>query len=244
MTRWVPGPGIEVLEAKNLNGSWIVNAVGRGSGRCPACESLSTSHHSRYVRHLQDLPAQGAAVALSVTLNRWRCRNKGCEQRAFSDLILPIAQPFARRTCRVSELAYLVGHSAWGRPAERLMKRLGLPQSDDTILRHLKRHQAERGGATPVRVAGIDDWSWRKSPPATPVEKSLVNATITKSPVSWRRSRRTSGVVDDAPITAAGLRLPIRMTVIRLANGALLLHSPTRHSPAPQAQLQRLSEIK
>jgi hypothetical protein len=42
------------------------------------------------------------------------------------------------------------------------MKRLGLPQSDDTILRQLKRHQAERGQATPVRVAGIDDWSWRK----------------------------------------------------------------------------------
>jgi len=42
------------------------------------------------------------------------------------------------------------------------MARLGLPQSDDTILRQLKRHQAERGEATPVRVAGIDDWSWRK----------------------------------------------------------------------------------
>jgi hypothetical protein len=42
------------------------------------------------------------------------------------------------------------------------MTRLGLPQSDDTILRQLKRHQAERGEATPVRVAGIDDWSWRK----------------------------------------------------------------------------------
>jgi hypothetical protein len=39
---------------------------------------------------------------------------------------------------------------------------LGLPQSDDTILRQLKRHQAQRGAATPVRVAGIDDWSWRK----------------------------------------------------------------------------------
>jgi transposase len=62
----------------------------------------------------------------------------------------------------VSELVHLVGHAAGGRPAERLMKRLGLPQSDDTILRQLKRHQAERGQATPVRVAGIDDWSWRK----------------------------------------------------------------------------------
>ena len=42
------------------------------------------------------------------------------------------------------------------------MTRLGLPQSDDTILRQLKRHQAERGEPKPVRVAGIDDWSWRK----------------------------------------------------------------------------------
>ena len=95
-------------------------------------------------------------MALSVTMNRWRCHNRNCERKTFSDLILSIAHPFARRTCRVSELAYVVGHSSGGRPAERLMKRLGLPQSDDTILRHLKRHQAERDGATPVRVAGID----------------------------------------------------------------------------------------
>ena len=162
MTQWTPGPGIQVLEAEKPNGSWIVSAVGLGSGRCPDCESLSTSRHSRYVRHLQDLPVQGITVALRIKLSRWRCRDRGCERKTFSDLLPRIAQPFARRTRRVSELAQLVGHAAGGRPAERLMTRLGLPQSDDTILRQLKRHQAERGEATPVRVAGIDDWGWRK----------------------------------------------------------------------------------
>ena len=49
-----------------------------------------------------------------------------------------------------------------GRPAERLMKRLGMPVSDDTILRHLKRQVARLRAKTTVRVAGIDDWSWRK----------------------------------------------------------------------------------
>ena len=39
---------------------------------------------------------------------------------------------------------------------------LGAPVSDDTILRHLKRRVADRNATTPVRVAGIDDWSWRK----------------------------------------------------------------------------------
>ena len=42
------------------------------------------------------------------------------------------------------------------------MKRLGMPVSDDTILRHLKRQVAHLRAKTTVRVAGIDDWSWRK----------------------------------------------------------------------------------
>ena len=42
------------------------------------------------------------------------------------------------------------------------MKRLGMPVSDDTILRHLKRQVARFRAKTTVRVAGIDDWSWQK----------------------------------------------------------------------------------
>jgi hypothetical protein len=40
--------------------------------------------------------------------------------------------------------------------------RLGLPQSDDTLLRSLKRHAARRQETASVRVVGIDDWSWRQ----------------------------------------------------------------------------------
>jgi hypothetical protein len=42
------------------------------------------------------------------------------------------------------------------------MKRLGMPVGDDTILRHLKRQVGRRWRTTTLRVAGIDDWSWRK----------------------------------------------------------------------------------
>ena len=42
------------------------------------------------------------------------------------------------------------------------MARLGVPQSKDTLLRALKRGVRNRAGAAPVRVVGIDDWSWRK----------------------------------------------------------------------------------
>ena len=55
-----------------------------------------------------------------------------------------------------------MGHSAGGRPAERLLNRLGLPQSDDTVLRNLKRYVAEHRKDTATRVVGIDDWAWQK----------------------------------------------------------------------------------
>ena len=43
-----------------------------------------------------------------------------------------------------------------------MMKRIGMPASDDTILRHLKRRAKERSAQANVRVVGIDDWAWRK----------------------------------------------------------------------------------
>jgi len=42
------------------------------------------------------------------------------------------------------------------------MNRLGMPVSDDTVLRLLKLRSSARGAMTTLRVAGIDDWSWRK----------------------------------------------------------------------------------
>jgi len=102
-----------------------------------------------------------AAVRLEVRVTRWRCRNCLCERQSFTGSIAATALAYARRTRRVSELARLVGVAAGGRPAERLLGRLGLRQSDDTILRTLKRHAAQRQ-RQPLRVAGIDDWSWRK----------------------------------------------------------------------------------
>ena len=51
-------------------------------------------------------------------------------------------------------------------------------------------------------------------------------------------------VVDGAPIAAMGLTLPVRMTVVRLANGDLLLHSPTHYTPALAKTLEVLGKIR
>src|SRR4051794_16739466 len=51
-------------------------------------------------------------------------------------------------------------------------------------------------------------------------------------------------IVNDTAMLAAGLRLPVRMTIIRLSNGALLLHSPVRYSSSVRTELERIGPIK
>ncbi|MGI4959941.1 MAG: ISL3 family transposase [Janthinobacterium lividum] len=161
---WSPGASVKLVSVSCLDERWLISATSDGAGTCPKCSVRSNARHGHYVRQLQDLAAQGAVVRLSIRMARWRCRNRLCEQKTFADRLPRVAARHARRTDHVAELVRLLGHAAGGRPAERLMARLGMPVSDDTILRHLKRQPAARTGMPPAcRVVGIDNWSWIKS---------------------------------------------------------------------------------
>jgi hypothetical protein len=51
-------------------------------------------------------------------------------------------------------------------------------------------------------------------------------------------------IVDSGPMIASGLSLPIRMTVIRLPDRGLMLHSPTRFTPALAAALAEVGTVR
>ncbi|OYX68329.1 MAG: transposase, partial [Rhizobiales bacterium 35-66-30] len=142
---------------------WVVSAAGSAIGICPDCGRRSRSRHGRSRRSLQDLPVQGQSVTVKLLLSRWRCVHPQCERQTFTDRLPTVAAPYARRTRRVGEIVGLLGHSAGGRPGERLMQRLGMPVSDDTILRQLKRDAGVAQRNSEIRVVGIDDWSWRRA---------------------------------------------------------------------------------
>jgi hypothetical protein len=82
--------------------------------------------------------------------------------QTFVEQMHEIAAPLARRTQRAAELVHAFGHGVGGRPGERLMTGIGMPTSDDAILRHLKRRAKSRRTETGVRVVSIDDWAWRQ----------------------------------------------------------------------------------
>ena len=130
--------------------------------RCPDCGKRSHSLHSHYQRHLQDLPWQGLAVRLRLKARRFRCRNPACSRKIFVERLPQVAAVYGRQTERLQEIVRCVGFVAGGLPGSRLLARLAIAISDDTVLRFVKLSPVTASKEDPVRCLGIDDWAWRK----------------------------------------------------------------------------------
>ena len=50
--------------------------------------------------------------------------------------------------------------------------------------------------------------------------------------------------VDSGPMSAMGLVMPVRMTIVRLGNGDLFLHSPTQLTPGLAREIEALGTVK
>ena len=162
---WSPAAGVTVVSVERREQALTVTVDSRQPTFCPECGVQSKSRHSTYWRTLRELSAQGAPVIFCGSLGRWRCRNQHGDRRIFTECVPGLAAPFARRTARLAEIVRLLGHSAGGRPSERLMRRLGMPVSDTTILDGLKEHaraRSEISAMAAVHVAAVDGWAWRK----------------------------------------------------------------------------------
>jgi transposase len=151
-----------VLEAVEETAEGIVFRVrGRHTPRCPACFQSPVSYHSRYLRRMGDLPWQGKRVEIHWETRRFRCRNRECRRKIFAEPLPGWAAPKARETIRLSEIVGVAGYALGGLPGQRLLHRLGINRSDDTVLRRVKLRIRD-ANQPKVRVLGVDDWAWRK----------------------------------------------------------------------------------
>jgi len=157
----LPADNLILDKIERLDDRFLLSAHIRQRVRCPGCDQVSQCRHSAYERRLQDLPWQGCAVELRLKVRRFRCRNPTCARKIFAEALPAVAQPRARRTTRVCEIVRLIGHTAGGLPGSRILERLSVPVSDDTVLRAVKcSNNAPANGA--IRALGVDDWAWRK----------------------------------------------------------------------------------
>ena len=223
-SKWSPGPGVKILGvALTVDDGWVVSATGSAIGICPDCGRRSRSRHGSYCRSLQDLPVQGKPVMVRLQLSRWRCDHPKCARQTFTDRLPTIAPPYVRRTTRVAEIVSVLGHSTGGRPGERLMERLGMPVSDDTILRQLKRDAAVSHRNSEIRVVGIDDWSWRR---ATNYGTIMIDL----------ERRSVVDILDDRSVESAAKWLRNHPSVEVVSRDRCGLYAQAVREGAPQAQ--------
>jgi transposase len=127
---------------------------------CPRCAVPSSAIHSRYQRHLTDLPWGTRPVRLQLTVRKFVCRNPGCMRRIFTERVPELVAPSARKTCRLVTALQAIGMALGGQAGARLTHGLGLPTSRDTLLRLVRRLPLPV--VAPLRAIGVDDWAHRK----------------------------------------------------------------------------------
>jgi len=74
----------------------------------------------------------------------------------------PVTVKQAMETKRCEELVRQVAYALGRRPGERLMRRLGLRCSKNTLLRRIKRWARSRPSMESIPAVGVDAWAWRK----------------------------------------------------------------------------------
>ncbi len=122
------------LDLLRASGSSItaVMVTSAASSSCPLCGTVSARVHSRYVRTLADLPWQGIAVSVQLTVRRFFCGTVDCTRGIFGERLPGIVAPYARRTARLSEAFELIGFALGGEAGARVLRRLAMAGSPDT----------------------------------------------------------------------------------------------------------------
>lgn len=127
---------------------------------CPLCHERAHRVHSHSVRTRADLPWNGVAVRLHLTVRRVLCVADDCRRRIVAGQFPGLTAPYARRTKRLTDVVELIGFALGGEAGARVLTALTLDASPDTLLRVI-RHAALPEHETP-RVLGVDDFTCRR----------------------------------------------------------------------------------
>ncbi|MBY0502708.1 MAG: ISL3 family transposase [Bryobacteraceae bacterium] len=153
---------LKLNDIVRTDGRFILYVSTRQAPACPTCGRISKSRHSSYIRRLQDLPWQGRTVEIQLRVGRFRCRYRHCPRKIFTERLPRVARSYSRQTLRLGEIIRLIGYAIGGLPGQRVLERLAVCVSDDTVLRRIKAPSAQSPSPDQIRHLGVDDWAWRK----------------------------------------------------------------------------------
>ncbi|MBE1557211.1 transposase family protein, partial [Sporosarcina limicola] len=116
---------------------FFIVEVDSSSARCPSCQMMSSRAHSRYTRHVDDLPISDRHVHFQILLHKWFCDEPNCTVIVFTER-LSWLQTYKRKTNRLEEVIEKIAFSTNCLTAEKVCKALHIPVSHDTLLRRVQ----------------------------------------------------------------------------------------------------------
>lgn len=129
---------VRILHEERTNEElFFIVEVDSSSARCPSCQTLSSRAHSRYCRHVDDLPISNRHVHFQILLHKWFCDMSDCPVVVFTER-LSWLQSYKRKTNRLESVIEKIAFSTNCLTAEKVCKALHIPISHDTLLRRVK----------------------------------------------------------------------------------------------------------
>jgi transposase len=188
---------------------------------------VSRAVHSRYERHLADLPSLRRSVSVHLWVRRFYCRNADCARQTFVERLPKLAMPFARRTCRLAAAQGQTGLALGGEASARLLSGLSMPVSADTVLRLVKAMPLPDQPAP--RVIGVDDWAKRKG-----CSYGTIIVDLERHRVVDLRPERSAATLTDWLRQQPGIEV-----VARCGSGGGPMASVGQHAPGGRALVCR-----
>jgi transposase len=139
---------------------WLELTATAPQARCPCCAVSSSSIHSRYQRHLTDLPCGVRLVRIRLTVRKFVCRHPSCTRRIFTERLPDLVAPSARKTARLITILRAIGLALGGQAGARLAAHLRLPTSPASLLRLVRAAPMSQPPA--LQAVGVDEWAWRR----------------------------------------------------------------------------------
>lgn len=127
---------------------------------CPTCGTAGSRVHSRYCRTVADITCVGQRLVLKLLVRKWVCPLASCPQRIFAEQFAGLIRRYARMTERLIKALQSIGVTTNGADGACLSSSLVMPTTAKTLIRRVLELPLPKEGS--VRIAGIDEWAWKK----------------------------------------------------------------------------------
>ena len=129
-------------------------------GICPYCGSHSKKIHSRYMRHVTDLPILGRRTVLHLEMRKFFCHDEDCSHKTFAEQPGTEVFRYRRRSRRCEVLVSKLSLDSSAGKSSSHLRIMGIPISRATVLRDI--HRMPLPVYPDIDRIGVDDWAFRK----------------------------------------------------------------------------------